>query len=156
MKPKLLLCLAFVLSGGYCTVSAQTNNAKRLDVSQYFNYPNTTLVVTTKEEPYSLQIMPIAGNFEKPKKTNSAPRFNSGMAMPIANHITLRYEMLTKTNNGDLYRFVIHRSGQTNVVEKALFTGSPQTIMDDPDFRIVLLPERPDKKSQKRLLNFPH
>jgi hypothetical protein len=115
------------------------------DVSQYLNYPNTTLVATAKAESSRIVIR-IADNFDQPKKKHSPPRFYSNSITEITDNVSLDYEMFKKTDYGDLYLIIIHRSGQKDVPYPVLFTGSTQTAVDAPDVKVELLPNPPVKK----------
>jgi hypothetical protein len=112
------------------------------DVSKYLNYPNTTLVAASKTEGSRI-VVPIAANFDRPKKKNSAPRFYSNSSNDVTDDVSVDYEMFKKTDYGDLYLLVIHRKGQKDVPYPVLFSGSAQTIVDASDIKVELLPNPP-------------
>jgi hypothetical protein len=120
------------------------------DVSKYLNYPDTTLVASSKAEGSRI-VISIAANFDRPKKKNSAPRFYSNSSNDVTDDVSVDYEMFKKTDYGDLYLFVIHRKGQKDVPYPVLFSGSAQTIVDAPDIKVELLPNPPPPNTKLKL-----
>ena len=118
-------------------VLAFLGHAETPDPAQSFCYPHATLVMTASDQR-SATIF--AKNALQPNDGSSPTFRGSDLVPPDAR---LAWELVRKTDYGDLYVFVLRKPGQKDSAFAVLFSGTSQTIVDKPGVKVELLPEPP-------------
>jgi len=110
--------------------------AKRPDSD--FMYPQATLVV---ESGSSKEILSIARYSFIPSNGSSCVQHAGGISFDTGAAVT--WELVGKTDHGDVYLFMLQRPGMKEEVTPILFKGVAQELAQFADLRVELLSKLP-------------
>ena len=108
--------------------------ARLANTDSYFAYPRATLVAESNGGKVSVEL---SRNFIHPSAYQPAPRFCGGHYLPGGTLV--EWQLVRKTEHGDVYLITTQRPGAESVVTPVLFAGAAKTLVATNDLTVRIL-----------------
>jgi len=129
----ILLLAVFVGSFAWASEPKTLPNRDR-----FFVYPRATLVAKSGSGSV---VAELSRNYSQPTKEQSEPHFSS--SHEFQNGASVGWELVRRTEHGDVYLIITQRPHAKEVVTPVLFSGRKLIVLSADDLTVEIFPEPP-------------